>query len=147
MSKKKREAVLKAEQNEQKNLPDMQENSTNDDKSKEESNMDLKENGWQKLGNAILEHGNKKAEYAKEHPTASKVKTGLGIAGGAGLVIATVVAAIVKGKKKSECVETNDEYYDDPDDLYEGVDDLEDGDLEDQDDAETDCENTETEEE
>lgn len=121
MSKKKREAVLKAEQNKE-NLSAEQVDSKEIQNNKEDNDMDLKENVWQKLGEAFIEHGNKKAEYAKEHPTGSKIITGLKVTGTIALGSLAVVAGIAKhNKKKAKDVNDGVEYYDD----YDEVDDLE----------------------
>lgn len=120
MSKKNR--VNNVNGNGAQNLPAPQDNSANEIQNGENkggNKMDsneVKQNWLQKLGSAILAHGDKKAAYALEHPTASKVKTGLKIAGGVitGLTfIGGIVYAVVKGKDGKEELVQVDDYYDD----------------------------------
>ena len=85
--------------------------------------MDLKEvkqNFWQKAGEALVKHGDKKAAYKEEHPVASKVKTGVGIGIGVLVAAGTAGFAYVKNSKKKQG-EVEDFYAND--DLYEDLDD------------------------
>lgn len=118
----KRNRGNKVNGNEAQNLPAQQDNSANEIQNGENkggNEMDsneVKQNLFQKIGGALVAHGDKKAAYALEHPTASKVKTGLKIGGvviGGLATIGGIVYAVVKSKDGKEELVQVDDYYDD----------------------------------